>query len=86
MMTRETLPELEARELEYILGARLRRQREVRIEVLGRAGRYQEVNENLKVKEVWVEESRGGCLVPNPQEAAKGCRGGSAGHPEGPGR
>ena len=48
MISRETLQELEARKLEYILGARLRRQREVRIEVLGRAGRYQEVAENLK--------------------------------------
>ena len=37
MISRETLQELEARGLEYILGARLRRQREVRIEVLGRA-------------------------------------------------
>jgi len=50
MISRETLQELEARGLEYILGARLRRQREVKIEVLGRAGRYQEVAENLKLK------------------------------------
>jgi hypothetical protein len=35
MISRETLRELEARKLEYILGARLRRQREVRVEVLG---------------------------------------------------
>jgi len=43
MIRRETLQELEARKLEYILEARLRRQRDVRIEVLGRAGRYREV-------------------------------------------
>ena len=70
MISRETLQELEARKLEYILGARLRRQREVRIEVLGRAGRYQEVAENLKVKEVWVEDRRY-IVCSNPQEAAK---------------
>jgi transposase len=70
MISRETLQELEARKLEYILGARLRRQREVRIEVLGRAGRYQEVAENLKVKEVWVEDRRY-IVCYNPQEAAK---------------
>jgi hypothetical protein len=70
MISRETLQELEARKLEYILGARLRRQREVRIEVVGRAGRYQEVAENLKVKEVWVEDRRY-IVCYNPQEAAK---------------
>jgi hypothetical protein len=70
MISRETLQELEARKLEYILGARLRRQREVRIEVLGRSGRYQEVAENLKVKEVWVEDRRY-IVCWNPQEAAK---------------
>ena len=70
MISRETLQELETRKLEYILGARLRRQREVRIEVLGRAGRYQEVAENLKVKEVWVEDRRY-IVCYNPQEAAK---------------
>jgi transposase len=70
IISRETLQELEDRGLEYILGARLRRQREVRIEVLGRAGRYQEVAENLKVKEVWVEDRRD-IVGYNPQEAAR---------------
>jgi hypothetical protein len=70
MISQETLRELEARKLEYILGARLRRQREVRVEVLGRAGRYQEVAENLQVKEVWVEDRRY-IVCYNPQEAAK---------------
>jgi transposase len=70
MISRETLRELEARKLEYILGARLRRQREVRVEVLERAGRYQEVAENLQVKEVWVEDRRY-IVCYNPQEAAK---------------
>jgi hypothetical protein len=42
----------------------------VRDEVLGLAGRYQEVAENLKVKEVWVEDLRY-IVCYNPQEAAK---------------
>jgi hypothetical protein len=37
---------------------------------LGRAGRYQEVVENLKVKEVWVEDRRS-IVCSNRQEAAK---------------
>jgi len=57
---------------EYILGARLRRQKEVNASVLAsRPGRgYQEVAENLAVKEVWVDGRRYiVCL--NPDEAAK---------------
>jgi transposase len=55
---------------EYILGCRMRRQHEVRDEVLGRAGRYQQVAANLKVKEVVVGERRYiVCL--NEEEAAR---------------
>ena len=61
---------LQARKLEYILGARMRRQREVSEEVLGRAGRYHEVAGNLQVKEVWVDERRY-IVCHNPQEAAR---------------
>jgi transposase len=43
---------------EYILGCRMRQQKEVREEVLSRAGRYKEVDETLKVKEVKVEDRR----------------------------
>jgi hypothetical protein len=43
---------------DYILGCRMRKQKEVGTEVLARAGRYQEVAENLKVKEVHVDDHR----------------------------
>jgi transposase len=58
MISADTIDGLEERELEYILGARLRRQKEVREAVLSRAGPYHEVAENLRVKEVWVEGRR----------------------------
>jgi hypothetical protein len=70
MISQGTIQALEQRGLEYILGARMRRQREVREAVLGRAGRYQEVAENLRVKEVWVEGHRY-VVCHNPEEAAK---------------
>ena len=70
MISRDTIQALEARELEYILGARMRRQREVSEAVLGRAGRYHEVAENLRVKEVSVDGHRY-IICHNPQEAAK---------------
>ena len=67
MIRQATLEQLEARHGKYILGARLRRQKEVSEEVLSRGGRYQVVHPKgryskdpspLKVKEVWVEERR----------------------------
>lgn len=69
MISRETIAELEKpeRRWQYILGARMRSQAEVRDEVLARAGRYHVVHAKspnrkdpspLKVKEVWVEGRR----------------------------
>ncbi|MGH8653661.1 MAG: IS1634 family transposase [Gammaproteobacteria bacterium] len=67
MIRQATLEHLEARHWKYILGARLRRQKEVSEEVLSRGGRYQVVHPKgryskdpspLKVKEVWIEERR----------------------------
>ena len=58
MVSARTIEELEGRKLEYILGARMRRQKEVKEAVLGRAGRYREVADNLRVKEVKVEGRR----------------------------
>src|SRR5512144_2793936 len=69
MISRETLAALEQPERgwQYILGARMRSQNEVRDEVLSRAGRYRVVHppriksgdpSPLKVKEVWVDERR----------------------------
>jgi transposase len=69
MISQETIAALEQKERgwEYILGARMRSQNEVKDEVLSRAGRYRVVHpprvqsddpSPLKVKEVWVEDRR----------------------------
>ena len=69
MISQETIAALEQDERgwQYILGARMRRQNEVKDEVLARAGRYRVVHPKrvlsddpspLKVKEVWVENRR----------------------------
>jgi len=70
MASEKTVEELEGRELEYILGARMRRQKEVRESVLGRAGRYREVADNLRVKEVAVGGRRY-IVCYNPEEAKR---------------
>lgn len=70
MISKGTIEGLEQQGMEYILGARMRLQREVRGTVLGRAGRYREVADNLLVKEVGVEGRRY-IVCHNPQEAAK---------------
>ena len=67
MISQGTIQALEERGLQYILGARMRRQREVREAVLGRAGRYQEVaprHVGVRVKEVWVEGHRYVTITP----------------------
>ena len=69
MISQETIAALEQdeRNWQYILGARMRRQNEVKDEVLARAGRYRVVHPKrvqsddpspLKVKEVWVDDRR----------------------------
>jgi hypothetical protein len=69
MIGRETIEALEqeGRGWQYILGARMRSQNEVKDEVLARAGRYRVVHpprvksddpSPLKVKEVWVDDRR----------------------------
>src|SRR3954465_13882170 len=69
MISQETITALERDERgwQYILGARMRSQNEVKDEVLSRAGRYRVVHPKrvnsddpspLKVKEVWVGERR----------------------------
>lgn len=67
MISAKTIDGLEKRDLKYILGARMRNQKEVRDEVLSRAGRWREVfpkSHNskdpapLKVKEVMVDNRR----------------------------
>jgi hypothetical protein len=44
--------------VEYVLATKLRGNEEVRDEVLSRPGRYEELEPNLGVKEVWVENRR----------------------------
>ena len=67
MVSEETLNYLEKEQIRYILGARMRRVKEVKEEVLSRAGRYHEVHPEgvsskdpspLKVKEVIVNDHR----------------------------
>jgi hypothetical protein len=69
MISQETIQALESDERgwQYILGARMRSQNEVKDEVLSRAGRYRVVHPQrsggddpspLKVKEVWVDDRR----------------------------
>jgi hypothetical protein len=67
MISEETLSHLEKEHIPYILGARMRRVKEIKEEVLRRAGRYHEVHPEgvsskdpspLKVKEVIVDDRR----------------------------
>lgn len=70
MIHQKAIEALEERRLEYILGARMRRQTEVREVVLRDGGPYEKVAENLQVKEVWVEGRRYVVCL-NPQETLK---------------
>ena len=67
MISADTIEELETRNISYILGARLRRVKEIKSDVLSRGGRYSEVYPEgltskdpspLKVKEVLHNEKR----------------------------
>lgn len=67
MISKETIKELQKKGVPYILGVRMRRQKEIKEEVMSRAGRYEEVYPKkrhskapspLKVKEVNVEGRR----------------------------
>jgi len=79
MISSETLEGLEQRKIPYILGARMRRVKAIREEVLCRAGRFRVVRPEgessqdpsaLQVKEVWLKDRRYiVCL--NPREARK---------------
>jgi hypothetical protein len=75
MLSRQTLHLLAGHKsapFEYILGCPLRREKEVREQVLGRAGRYKAVDDALEVKEVFVEGRRY-VVCRNPQEAERDC-------------
>lgn len=70
MMSQQTIRLLEDHRFDYILGCRMRKQKEVSEEVLARSGRYQKVKANLEVKEVNVEGRRY-ILCRNPEEVQK---------------
>mgnify|MGYP001570914303 FL=1 len=70
MVSKKNLDAVEKAGFEYIVGMKMRNVVEVRDEVLGRAGRYQEVSDNLRVKEVRVDERRY-VVCFNPDEATK---------------
>jgi hypothetical protein len=75
MISKDTLTDLETNKWPYILGARMRNQKEVRQDVLSRAGRYQEVDIGkktpLKVKEVIVDTKRRYVVCFNADQAKK---------------
>jgi len=71
MMSNANLQAMEAAKYEYIIGMKMRNVVEVRDDVLGRAGRYSDVADNLRVKEVWVEDERRYIVCLNPDEAKK---------------
>ena len=66
MISEKTITQLEKRGIYYILGARMRKVKIIRDEVLSRGGRFEEVRvddefddlDPLKVKEVWADEKR----------------------------
>jgi hypothetical protein len=73
MISRDTITMLTDHQeapFDYVLGCRMRRQKEVSEEVLARAGRYQPVTNNLEVKEVRVGARRY-VVCRNPQEASR---------------
>jgi len=79
MISNNTIKELERRGLLYILGARMRKVKEIKYDVLSRTGRYREVYPEsqsskspapLKVKEVRVNDDRY-IICLNPKQARK---------------
>ncbi len=79
MISAETLAEVAKREWKYILGVRMRSSTEAKA-VVARVGRYAEVHPQsedrndpspLKVKEVWVEDTRRYVVCMNEDQAAK---------------
>lgn len=73
MISKDTIALLEDHAqapFDFILGCRMRQQKEVNQEVLGRAGRFKQVADNLEVKEV-VVDGRRYVVCNNPIEARK---------------
>ena len=78
MISEGTIKKLEKRNISYILGVRMRKQKIIREEVLTRAGRFEEVRlegqqdepDPLKVKEVW-EDGKRYIICKNERQARK---------------
>jgi transposase len=79
MISAETIRKLEGKEIPYILGARMRKVKEIKGDVLSRAGRYREVRQEgtsskdpapLMVKEVSLDGKRY-IVCFNPKQARK---------------
>ena len=70
MVSKANLKAIRKAGYDYIVGMKMRRLIEVRDRVLARAGRYEEVADNLQVKEVWVSNRRY-IICFNPEEAEK---------------
>jgi len=76
MVSKSTIQALEEAGYEYIVGARMRRAKEVAEDVLRRGGRYQKVSANLEVKNVvalddYTLEEHRYVVCYNPEEAAR---------------
>jgi len=69
MVSKDLLEEITSAGLSYIVGMKMRSVRTLR-EVLSRGGRYQEVSENLQVKQVYHEDNRY-VVCFNPQQARR---------------
>lgn len=70
MVSQKKLDELEGLGYEYIVGVKLNQWKEVKDEVLTRAGRYSEIKDNLHVKEISVNGKRY-LICYNPFEAER---------------
>ena len=67
MMREENVREVEESELDYIFGVRMRLVKKVREKVLSCCGRYHAVADNLRVKEVILQDTRY-IICHNPEE------------------
>jgi hypothetical protein len=70
MVSESNLEELKNEGIDFIVGVRLRNVKEVREEVLSTGGRYREVEDNLRVKEVLLNGKRYIICI-NPEEVRK---------------
>lgn len=70
MVSAKNLKKFTSLGFKYIVGMKMRRMRHIRNKVIGKRGRYLPIKENLKVKEVFVKDTRY-ILCYNPLEALR---------------